>query len=72
MPIIIKTFLPEIFAVALCLACFTIGYIKGKDNCEIKQAAAQINGVTEHAKIEEKVISLDDARLNRALHKWLR
>lgn len=72
MPVIIKAFLPEIFAVVLCLACATIGYIKGSDNCEIKHEKVQIDGVKEHGKIEEKVMALPDADLNARLNKWLR
>ncbi len=72
MPILIKTFLPEIFASILCLACFYIGYIKGSDNCEIKHEKVQINGVNEHGKIENKIMVLPDTDLDRAIGKWLR
>lgn len=72
MPTLIKPFLPEIFAVILCAACVVIGYIKGSSNCEISHAKIQINGVNEHGKIEAKVMSLDEAKLDAALSKWVR
>ena len=72
MPTLIKSFLPEIFTVVLCFFCGIIGYIKGNSSCEIKYASSQINGVKENGKIEKKVMSLDDAKLDSALNNWLR
>ncbi len=72
MPTLIKAILPEIFAILLCLSCAYIGYVKGVAKCEIAHAKVQINGVKEHGKIENKIMSLDDADLDRQLSKWVR
>lgn len=68
--------LPYIAAAILAASIYTVGHVKGTASCEIKSAKSAAgtaaNGEQDHAKIEMRVNSLDDKRLNDALSRFMR
>ncbi len=68
--------LPYLSAAVLLASVYTVGHIKGNSSCVIERekiAAAMVAKEEQnHVKIEQKVNSLSDERLNRALSKFMR
>ena len=68
--------LPYIAALGLLVAAYSIGHIKGNASCEVKNAKSQTIAIIKedqiHAKVEKKVMSLSDRKLDAALGKWMR
>lgn len=68
--------LPYLAAFGLLIAVYSIGHVKGNASCEIrsakKEAAIVVKGEKDHAKIESKVMSLTDRKLDAALGKFMR
>lgn len=69
-------FLPEIFAIAMCLGIYTIGYIKGNTSCEISKGKEELAAATKdsknHAKIKLKNDRLSTPALDLRLDRWVR
>lgn len=68
--------LPYIAVFVIAASIYTVGHVKGSAGCEIssvkKEAETVANGEQNHAKIEMRVNSLDDKRLNDALSRFMR
>lgn len=68
--------LPYIAAAILAASIYTVGHVKGTSSCEIKSAKKEAGMVAKeeqsHAKIEMRVNSLPDSKLNAALSRFMR
>lgn len=64
--------LPYISCLAVLIAAYVIGHVKGAASCQAQYVHAIEKGISTHDKIESKVLSLPDSTLDRALYKWMR